>query len=115
VGPELEERREAAFPPFARLVAFLWQGNGEEEVAQAAREGAQCLCRAGGAPPAALLGPAPAPLARLRGRYRWQALLRDASAAQLHGWTAQALPAMREAARRRQATLAVNVDPLTLM
>ncbi len=114
IGPELEERRETSFPPFARLVAFLWQGPEEEGVAQAAREGAQCLCRASGAP-GALLGPAPAPLARLRGRYRWQALLRGPSAAQLHGWTAQALPAMREAARRRQAALTVNVDPLTLM
>jgi primosomal protein N' (replication factor Y) len=114
VGPELEERREAAFPPFTRLVAFLWQGPEEEEVAQAAREGARCLGQASGSP-AALLGPAPAPLARLRGRYRWQALLRAPSAAQLHGWTARALPAMREAARRRRATLTVNVDPLTLM
>ncbi|MSR84748.1 MAG: primosomal protein N' [Candidatus Latescibacteria bacterium] len=114
VGPELEERREASFPPFVRLVAFLWQGAEDEEVAQAAREGAQYLCQASGTP-AALLGPAPAPLARLRGRYRWQALLRGASAAQLHGWTVQALPAMREAARRHQAALTVNVDPLTLM
>ncbi|MCC7262557.1 MAG: primosomal protein N' [Candidatus Latescibacteria bacterium] len=114
VGPELEERREASFPPYARLVAFLWQGNEEEEVAQAAREGARCLCQASGSANT-LLGPAPAPLARLRGRYRWQALLRGPSAAQLHGWTSQALPAMREAARRRQTALTVNVDPLTLM
>ncbi|MBI2504610.1 MAG: primosomal protein N' [Candidatus Latescibacteria bacterium] len=114
VGPELEERRAASFPPFARLVGFLWQGAEEEGVAQAAREGARCLCQVSGTP-AALLGPAPAPLARLRGRYRWQALLRGTSAAQLHGWAAQALPAMREAAGRRQAALSINVDPLTLM
>jgi len=113
-GPELEERREAAFPPFTRLAAFLWQGPEEEAVAQAACEGARCLGQAS-ASPTALLGPAPAPLARLRGRYRWQALLRGASAAQLHGWTAQALSAMREAARRHQSTLSVNVDPQTLM
>lgn len=113
-GAELEERRAAAFPPFTRLVGFLWQGTDEEEVAQAAREGAEGL-RGTSQDRAALLGPAPAPLARLRGRFRWLALLRGASAAALHTWTARALPGMREAARRRGVALAINVDPLTVM
>ncbi len=63
----------------------------------------------------ARLGPAPAPLARLRGHFRWQALLSGASAPQLHGLAARALPAMRQSAHRESVTLTVDVDPLTMM
>ncbi len=70
---ESEARESHGMPPFGRLAALIVSGADERQVAAVAGE----LARAG--PRAAdlwLLGPAPAPLALLRGRHRWRLLLK---------------------------------------
>ena len=111
---ELEERRQSGFPPFGRLMIFRWRGTDEDEVTKAAQQGVAAL-RRGLDQHALLLGPGPAPLARLRGHFRWQALLRGESAHLLHQLVAGALPTMRETAKNHATTFAINVDPLTMM
>ncbi|MFT5377274.1 MAG: primosomal protein N' (replication factor Y) [Candidatus Latescibacterota bacterium] len=111
---ELDERREAGFPPFGRLLVLRWRGPDESGVESAAREGAFALMRTLD-PSTVMLGPAPAPLARLRGAYRWQALLRGDSARLLRDLTRGAWPQMSASAQRYGAILTVNVDPLTMM
>ena len=114
VEQELQERREAGYPPFGRLIVFLWSGPDEEALVEVAHDSTSRLRRTIG-DDAWLLGPAPAPLARLRDRYRWQALLRGSSVRQLHALAGRALPKMRKAADKRKVRLTVNVDPLTMM
>ncbi|MBI1208407.1 MAG: primosomal protein N' [Azospirillum sp.] len=73
LAQEAEERRALALPPFGRLVALVVSGADPEAVDKVA----QALGRA--APRSAdidVLGPAPAPLALLRGRHRRRLLLR---------------------------------------
>jgi primosomal protein N' (replication factor Y) len=114
VETELVERRAAGFPPFGRLIVFRWRGDEIAAVEQAAHEGIIRLrqtCRPG----VQLLGPAPAPLARLRGRHRFQALLMGPSAQALRHTTTAALEPMRVAASRFDVDLAVVVDPQTTM
>jgi primosomal protein N' (replication factor Y) len=111
---ELDERREAGFPPFGRLLVLRWRGADEDGVERASREGAMELMRVLDAN-VAMLGPAPAPLARLRGYFRWQILLRGDSARQLRELTHRALPQMGSAAKRHDTALTINVDPLTMM
>ena len=111
---ELEERRQSGFPPFGRLMIFRWRGTDEDEVTKAAQQGVAAL-RRGLDQHALLLGPGPAPLARLRGHFRWQALLRGESVHHLHQQVAGALPTMRETAKNHATTFAINVDPLTMM
>ena len=68
---ELAERREAGMPPFGRLAALIVSGRDP----QAVRRFAAALART--APETAglrVLGPAPAPLALLRGRHRQRLL-----------------------------------------
>ncbi|MBI92757.1 MAG: primosomal protein N' [Gemmatimonadaceae bacterium] len=114
VENELVERRAAGFPPFGRLVVFRWRGDQIASVERAAHEGVIRLrqtCKPG----VQLLGPAPAPLARLRGRHRWQALLMGPSAQALRQTTSTALTSMRQASSRFDVDLAVVVDPQTTM
>ena len=111
---ELEERRQSGFPPFGRLMIFRWRGTDEDEVTKAAQQGVAAL-RRGLDQHALLLGPGPAPLARLRGHFRWQALLRGESVHLLPQLVAGALPTMRETAKNHATTFAINVDPLTMM
>lgn len=111
---ELNERREAGFPPFGRLLVLRWRGEGEEAVERVARGCSDRLMRSLD-PSIALLGPSPAPLARLRGAYRWQALLRAESARALRDTAREAWGEMSQLAQRNGVIFTVNVDPLTMM
>ena len=77
---ETESRREAGAPPFGRWAAIIVSSEDEAE----AREAARAI---GGArpnlPDVAILGPAPAPMALLRGRYRYRLLINARRSAEL--------------------------------
>ncbi len=69
---ETDARRDAGAPPFGRWAAIIVSSEDEAEAKEAARA-------IGGTRPnledVAILGPAPAPLALLRGRYRYRLLI----------------------------------------
>ncbi len=70
---EAEERRAAGMPPFARLAALIVSGPDIAEVDRTARTLARYAPRGDGL---VVLGPAPAPLAMLRGLHRERLLLK---------------------------------------
>jgi primosomal protein N' (replication factor Y) (superfamily II helicase) len=72
---ETEARREAAMPPFGRLAAIVVSAEDSSEAESIAR----CIGRAAPAVEGmAVFGPAPAPLAMLRGRHRQRLLVHAA-------------------------------------
>ena len=77
---ETEARRHAGAPPFGRWAAIIVSSEDEAEARDAARA-------IGGTRPAlkdvAVLGPAPAPLSLLRGRYRYRLLINARRSAQV--------------------------------
>ena len=77
---ETEARRHAGAPPFGRWAAIIVSSEEESEARDAARA-------IGGSAPAhpdiAILGPAPAPMALLRGRYRYRLLINARRSAEL--------------------------------
>jgi len=75
---ELESRRELRYPPFSRLAMIRIDGRNEREVSAAARSLADRLDERTGALncPVSVLGPVPAPIERIRGRIRYQLLLK---------------------------------------
>jgi primosomal protein N' (replication factor Y) len=79
---EIESRRTLGYPPFTRLALARVSGVGEEAVAREARRLASALKRVIKqedrlSTRVQVLGPAPAGLSRLQGRYRWQLLLKS--------------------------------------
>ena len=69
---ELAERADAGMPPFGRLAALIVSGRDLSQV----RRLAMLIARAApDVPGVRVLGPAPAPLALLRGRYRQRLLV----------------------------------------
>jgi len=77
---ELEARRELGYPPFGRLAMVRISGPDAAKVESAARTLMGRLRDArdnAGQPSVSLLGPAPSPLSRLQGRWRWQILLKS--------------------------------------
>lgn len=111
---EIEERRQADFPPFGRLAVVRWRGRDEAAVEAAASAGAELLTRSckGNT---IVLGPAPSPLARLRGRYRWQALLHGTSAQDLRQTAAGALAHVHRVAAAHDVEVGLVVDPQSTM
>jgi len=62
-------------------------------------------------PPLGLEGPAPAPLSRLKGRYRWQLLAKGPDPELLHRWISDTLGLLSPSER---ANIDVDVDPVDL-
>lgn len=73
VRQEKEARRQAEMPPFGRLAVVIVSASNERRVTDWGRE---LRTKWPGYQGILLLGPAPAPIYRLRGRYRLQFLLR---------------------------------------
>lgn len=104
----LQERREAAYPPFVRLVNIVFAGEVRGEVQDAA-EDARCLLAAG-MPEARMVGPIECPLERLHGKWRSHILIRlklEDSLSPLRHWSEGFTPL------RVQVT--VDIDPYSLM
>ncbi len=70
---ETEARMAGEWPPFGRLAALIISGRELELVTRIARDLARKAPKGSGI---RALGPAPAPLAILRGRHRWRLLLK---------------------------------------
>ncbi len=76
---ELAFRRQQGYPPFGRLVRLVYADDDYARARQQAQEVALLLdntIRQLGLPATRVIGPAPCPLRRLRGQYRWQILIR---------------------------------------
>ncbi|HET97273.1 MAG TPA: primosomal protein N' [Desulfurivibrio alkaliphilus] len=80
---EIAQRRRLNFPPLGRLINLRLDGEQEERVRELASSLGELALRLSGGR-IAVLGPSPAPLARLRGRYRWQLLLKGSGVEELH-------------------------------
>ncbi len=77
---EMEFRQALNYPPFSRLVQLRMDGPKAQEVEDRARSMGHDLRKhqqdARGTEQIEILGPAPAPIEKLRNRYRWQILLK---------------------------------------
>jgi primosomal protein N' (replication factor Y) len=113
VRSELPAREALLYPPFGHVIRFVVRSLDEQAAADWAGGIADRLRRAAGdAAGIRVLGPAPAPIARLRDRFRWHV--------QLHGPDG---PALRDLVRRATADLKtpdtvawiVDVDPVEML
>jgi primosomal protein N' (replication factor Y) len=113
---ELARRRELGYPPFARLVLVRLEGKVDATVEQTAGALADRLrahARALGIGAEAVLGPAPPAVERVRGRFRWQLLLRHPDIRGLRA-LARAARTTEADARARGMRLIVDVDPVSM-
>ena len=76
---EIDFRRTHLYPPFTRLIRYLYRHEDEAVCAAEADEMARALARHARSSDVTmdLLGPAPAFVGRIRGRYQWQIVLRS--------------------------------------
>jgi primosomal protein N' (replication factor Y) len=100
---EIEERERAGYPPFGRLAALIVSGGDRHETESHARK------LAAAAPldeDVRVLGPAEAPLALVRGRFRFRLLVKSPRAYDLSGY----LRGWLAGAPKTRGTLKLEVD-----
>ena len=110
---EAEARESHGQPPAGRLAAVIVSGRNEANVAGTARALARIarnsVARDSGIE---ILGPAPAALALLRGRYRYRLLIKCARATLPQPWLRSWLAELDAPSR---VTLRVDVDPYSFL
>jgi primosomal protein N' (replication factor Y) len=108
---EAAYRRGMRYPPFVALVNTVVRGRTFEEAMAFAAELVQALAPAADASNFVILGPAPAPLARLRGEHRVQCFLKGARRGEMRAALKAALAGLPHVRRRA----IVDVDPLSVL
>lgn len=109
IAEEIRAREDLHMPPFGRLVAVIVSGKHEGAVIDQARNLAQTAPRYDGVE---VLGPAPAPLALLRGRHRYRLLMKLAPniAPQkiVRAW-------LDRASREKGVRVQIDIDPQSFL
>jgi len=109
IAAEARSRREGGWPPFGRLAAIILSGPDADVVDRAARDFAKAGPHLEGVE---VLGPAPAPLEKLRGRHRRRFLVKAPRNANLQtvlrDWLARAKPPS-------SIRVQVDVDPYSFV
>ena len=102
-------RERTGYPPYGRLVAVIISGENPKQVQAVSRE----LARSHGALEGiSVFGPAPAPLALLRGRHRVRFLVKSTRAIAIQDYVAEWLSRVKVLSAVR---VAVDVDPYSFL
>jgi primosomal protein N' (replication factor Y) len=110
VEREMRDREELGYPPFSRLGLVRVEAGDEKHARDVVHLLAR-VARAAASEGVRVVGPAPAPLSRLRNRHRFHFLVRAGERAALR----QALLAVLRTKVDRQARVVVDVDPVTML
>lgn len=107
---EMTLRRKLLYPPFSSLARVLFRGRSEEKVRAAAEHFARCLREPG----VEILGPAAAPVMRVKDAYRWHVILKAGSRTELVQVLrrAQAAYAVKPV---RGVAVGIDIDPQATM
>ncbi|MFV0298742.1 MAG: primosomal protein N' [Hyphomicrobiaceae bacterium] len=107
---EIRLRQSALLPPFGRLVALVISAKHREMAEAFAREVAR---RAPAAQSIEILGPAEAPIAVIRGRYRWRLLLKAPRDVDVQAYVRQWLANVPDV--KGDIRLTVDIDPYSFL
>jgi primosomal protein N' (replication factor Y) len=105
---EMRFRRVFHYPPYTRMVQLLVRGRDRAKTEARADQVSRSLHAHALVGELRISGPAPAPLERLQGQWRFQLLLRSASAARLRRLVGECVPAAD------RADVLIDVDPQDL-
>jgi len=108
IAHEMQARKEVEYPPFVHVALVRFDGPDDATVAREAR---RVAALANQHEQVEVLGPAAAPLARLRNRYRYRFLLRARERSALR----QVLLAVARAPSHRQVRRTLDVDPQSML
>jgi primosomal protein N' (replication factor Y) (superfamily II helicase) len=111
---EIRHRRNHGYPPFVALTLLLVRHKDAARARTIAQELREHLNEANREHACRILGPAPAPFARLRGEHRIQLLIKSRNRKQMRAIIDQALKSF-EGAGNDSRSVTMEVDPVSMM
>jgi len=111
---EIEFRRQTGYPPYSFLAAVNLSGTSAREVEKGAEDAARVLreLRRELGSRTEILGPAPATMAKIRGRFRWHILLKAPTRRELNRILARCRAEFKPPAVVR---MSIDIDPVDMM
>jgi primosomal protein N' (replication factor Y) len=111
---EITYRTELRYPPVGRIIKLEVKSPNESHAAEAAKTAQNRIRSLMRGKETMLLGPAPAPIAKVRGQYRFQLLLLSQKRDMIRVLAAEGRNAVEEKFGRKCKVI-VDVDPMNLM
>src|ERR1017187_6024811 len=112
---ELQLRRDLMYPPFARLAMVRIEGAEPRLVRRLAEAVAKSLAMGSFPEGIRVLGPAPAPIERIKQRYRWQVMVKSRELKPMRAAIAAMRAEVGPSAERDGIFLAVDIDPVRML
>jgi primosomal protein N' (replication factor Y) len=109
ITQELHDRKKGNMPPFTRLAALIFSSLNHEAAKLAAQNLARCAPYGEGF---LVLGPSPAPLSLVRGKYRWRMLLQTPRKVSIQSVLKQWLNKVKIPSN---VTLKIDIDPYSFL
>ncbi|NIA28377.1 MAG: primosomal protein N' [Actinobacteria bacterium] len=114
---EMSDRRDLGYPPYSRIINILFKGENEDSVIRVAEGIAGLVPKEHDFK---MLGPAPAPISKIQGNYRWQILFmslkhQDAGSKRMKTAIRTALSEFKKKHRSKKVTLSIDVDPVSIL
>jgi len=115
---ELNERNPVNYPPFSRLAAILFSGLNEIQVQETANLCTQYLKQ--NTKKLEVLGPTPAPIGKIKNRYRYLSIIKsrkdaDPNGTRLRSALKMFLTSSIHQSQSRQVRISVDIDPMDLL
>ena len=113
---EMETRRELGYPPYAKIVILRFEGTNRatvNDVALTVGSLSRALDPAGAG--VQVLGPCPAPIEKIRSRWRFHMLLKAKSSGQVRAFARLLAERARQQVKRGGVTMIIDVDPLQVI
>jgi len=115
---EMEQRRELGYPPFNHLILVVFSGKTQKEVTAYAQEFSHLLRKKTASDKhkqGEILGPAPAPLPKIKDQYRWQLLIKTNSITGTANLMRRMLEQDRNSKTKKPVRIMINVDPMDML
>jgi primosomal protein N' (replication factor Y) len=121
---EIEQRKELGYPPFGHLILVLFSGENQSRVVSQSEKFSSLLkrmLREKKITGAEILGPAPAPLSKIKNQYRWQAIIKTKTTKRVVDLIGTILEEGKgfstRSFRPKKGTcrISVNVDPVDML
>jgi len=115
---ECQFRKALDYPPFSRLINFRLTGNSEkgtETMAEELGKVGRTLLKKKYLKGMEILGPSAAPFTKMKGKFRWQMLVKGKSSQALHRFAQELGSHMEAQTKGRGVHLDIDVDPIFIL
>lgn len=115
---EIKFRRTLNYPPFSRMINFRLTGNSERKTMLAAKEMGKIgedILKGYTSKEIEILGPSMAPFAKIKGKYRWQMLVKGGESKSLHQFANQLANRLKTLIKGKGVNLDIDVDPIFIL